>query len=153
MKQRFITRAQQLQEQEVREAVKRGERVPETLTEGSCSGPYLALFDGDNKTGNEICFVNNGSSTDFAYLPNYCESYHFPLCNFWDPTHIKSWDTGGQAAAMAAGDGNCAPSWLNMPANSCGPHTDFLCGYPDSFGSTLKWVAMSTSTTAACPNG
>lgn len=71
---RTITRAQQLEERQLRNTTPPGDRVPQVLTE-SCSGNYVQLFDSSEMTGNNICFVNNSGATDWTDFTTYCESF------------------------------------------------------------------------------
>lgn len=102
-----ITRAQQLAEIEERQRFVDAIEHPEhgiqktsaaTSLDGSCSGSSLWMFDGENLTGNEICFTGQGNADLSQYHDGAmtCGSWY---C-FW-PTwskHVRSlWagsDTG-----------------------------------------------------------
>jgi len=170
-----VTSAQQLAEHNERLAIQAGAKIPETLTVDTCTSADILLFDGAELNGNEICFRNGGSSTDSAYLPNYCESFTgFPLrCSgYWAGSHIASWDniTGGQAASVtAASGGPCGFSCLihhpcvcyatvNLPAGSsaCGACGE-VCTYcnPTNIDSTMNYLWMGTGSgglCSLCPN-
>jgi len=151
-----ITPAQQIAEQHERAAIKAGERIPETLTEG-CSGADITLAD---SASNEICFYNAGSSNTYAYLPNYTESCHLLRCTNWVGTNIYQWINSSDAASIT--DGSFLPcDWnskgcLNtayMPANNGVCNSDIFCAWDPpavNINSNMNYLWMGTSSAQLC---